>query len=82
MFSGHGIFLLKNPSNPRPSAAGSLRNRQDGIGFNNSGRWESNPVYVLPKHAYYRYTTARTEKSNTEIEKAPLNRADTSQIGQ
>ena len=24
-----------------------------------SGRWELNPVYVLPKHAYYRYTTAR-----------------------
>ena len=24
-----------------------------------SGRWESNPVNVLPKHAYYRYTTAR-----------------------
>ena len=25
-----------------------------------SGRWESNPVYLLPKQAYYRYTTART----------------------
>src|SRR3989344_9674201 len=27
--------------------------------FIRSGRWESNPVYMLPKHAYYRYTTAR-----------------------
>lgn len=26
-----------------------------------SGRRESNSVYVLPKHAYYRYTTARYE---------------------
>jgi hypothetical protein len=24
-----------------------------------SGCWELNPVYMLPKHAYYRYTTAR-----------------------
>ena len=24
-----------------------------------SGRWELNPVYLLPKQAYYRYTTAR-----------------------
>ena len=24
-----------------------------------SGCWESNPVYTLPKRAYYRYTTAR-----------------------
>ena len=24
-----------------------------------SGRWESNPVYLYPKQAYYRYTTAR-----------------------
>ena len=24
-----------------------------------SGRWESNPVYILPKDAYDRYTTAR-----------------------
>ena len=25
-----------------------------------SGRWESNPVYLLPKQTYYRYTTARS----------------------
>src|SRR5882724_6136917 len=25
-----------------------------------SGRWELNPVYALPKRAYYRYTTARS----------------------
>ena len=24
-----------------------------------SGRWELNPVYLYPKQAYYRYTTAR-----------------------
>ena len=24
-----------------------------------SGCWESNPVYMFPKHTYYRYTTAR-----------------------
>src|SRR3989338_1309750 len=24
-----------------------------------SGCWELNPVYVLPKHAYYQYTTPR-----------------------
>ena len=27
--------------------------------FTGSGCWESNPVYMHPKHAYYRYTTAR-----------------------
>ena len=28
-----------------------------------SGCWESNPVYLLPKQAYYRYTTARVRAS-------------------
>ena len=40
-----------------------------------SGRRESNSVYVLPKHAYYRYTTPRIEKSSTKKEKAPRRRA-------
>ena len=26
-----------------------------------SGRWESNPIYLLPKQAYCRYTTARSD---------------------
>ena len=28
-----------------------------------SGRWESNPIYILPKDAYDRYTTARYYKA-------------------
>ena len=30
--------------------------------FVQSGCWELNPVYLLPKQAYYRYTTARNNK--------------------
>ena len=36
-----------------------------------SGRWELNPVYLLPKQAYYRYTTARCAHATTNKRKRP-----------
>ena len=37
-----------------------------------SGCWELNPVYVLPKHVYYRYTTARQFLTGQEGFMPPL----------
>ena len=32
-----------------------------------SGRWELNPVCLLPKQVYYRYTTARLRLADARI---------------
>lgn len=72
-------FLQNPPPTPHNSEQSEPANFEKNLEcLSWSGCWESNPVYLLPKQTYYRYTTARKltkcitkTKPGQEVEGSP-----------